>query len=264
MAFKLGDILIDRIQYGYAESLGADAAPLYVLTQLSEATINITAESQDVTDAQGNLVKRIWRSKAGTLEAQNAMINTNIIAAASGTDAVFATSGKKVVMPKIVTVKKGGAVTLAGFVDGSVKVNAFSGDGTLGKAYTIAESAETVAAETFFVAEGGVVTLPTDETAEQFIIRYDREVEDGAKITNSADKFAKSVKLLLKALYYDPCEKNTLKGCYIELPSFQISPEVSLPLSSEATLDYTGDLEIDYCGTEKVLYNIYFADDEEE
>ena len=41
MAFKLDDIIIDRIQYGVAETF--DGELLYTLTQLSEGTIDITA-----------------------------------------------------------------------------------------------------------------------------------------------------------------------------------------------------------------------------
>ena len=57
MAFKLGDLVVDRIQFAMAMDLNDN--PLYVLTQLSDATIEVTAESKDATDANGNLVKRL-------------------------------------------------------------------------------------------------------------------------------------------------------------------------------------------------------------
>ena len=57
MAFKLGDLVVDRIQYAMASDLNDN--PLYVLTQLADATIEVTAESKDATDANGNLVKRL-------------------------------------------------------------------------------------------------------------------------------------------------------------------------------------------------------------
>ena len=44
MAFTIDGIVIDRIQMGIAEKL--DGTPLYTLTQLSDATINVTAESK--------------------------------------------------------------------------------------------------------------------------------------------------------------------------------------------------------------------------
>lgn len=64
MAFKLGDIIVKDIIYAMASNI-TTGDPLYVLTQLSEANIDITSESSDVTDKDGNLVKKIWKSKAG-------------------------------------------------------------------------------------------------------------------------------------------------------------------------------------------------------
>lgn len=70
MSFKLGDKIYKEILYFYAEDKGT-GIPQYVLTQLSDANIEITAESKDVTDKNGNLVKKIWKSKAGTFSQQS-------------------------------------------------------------------------------------------------------------------------------------------------------------------------------------------------
>ena len=51
MAFKIDDFIIDRIQMGIAE--GSDGELLYTLTQLSEATLETTAESTDAVDNTG-------------------------------------------------------------------------------------------------------------------------------------------------------------------------------------------------------------------
>ena len=71
MAFKLDDIVIDRIQIAIAEK--TDGTPLYTLTQLSEATIETTAESKEAKSAEGSLIKKFYQSKAGTFTAKNAM-----------------------------------------------------------------------------------------------------------------------------------------------------------------------------------------------
>lgn len=263
MSFKLGDIIVKDILYGYASDLTPQANPLYVLTQLSEANINITAESVDVTDKNGNIVKKVYRSKSGEFTATNAFINANILEAASGRKAEFATSGDKIQMPKIMQVKAStNPVTIADYVAGTVKVNMFYGDGTLGKAYALGS----VASETEFAIDSSSaeLTLPTDPEAELFIIRYTREVEEGAVIRNTADEFPSSVNMLLKVAYYDPCSKDSIKACYIEMPSFQVSPETSVSLSADsATMDFSGTLELDYCAGDKVLYNIYLVDDED-
>ena len=259
MSFRLGDKIYKEILYFYAEDLGT-LNPLYVLTQLSEANVDITAESTDVTDKNGNLVKKIWKSKAGTFSATNAFVNTNIIAASTGSTPIFASTENKVTMPKMMHVKAGTTVDLTGYVAGSVKVAQYFGDGAIGKTYELAETASDTA---FAIAtDTNVLTLPTDAETEMYFIKYLREVEKGALISNKADEFPSSVRAIMKATYYNPCKKNELKADYIEFPSFQVSPETSFPINADsATMDFSGDLEIDYCGTDKVLYNIYDADE---
>lgn len=259
MAFRLGDKLYKEILYGYAEDL-TSGDPLYVLTQLSEGNVEITAESTEVKDKNGNLVKKIWKSKAGTFSATNAFVNTNIIAASAGSTPIFASAGSKVTMPKMLHVKKGADITLTDYVAGSVKVAQYFGDGSLGKIYTLDAQADT---DKFAIeSTTGKLTLPTDADADMFFIKYLRESETGVKIQNKADEFPNSVKFIIKATYYNPCKKNELKADYIEFPSFQVSPETTFPINADsATMDFKGDLEIDYCGTDKVLYNTYDADE---
>ena len=217
MGFTLDDIVIDRVQYGFAEDL--DGNPLYTLTQLQDATINISAESTDATDNQGNLIKRFWKAKTGEFTANNAMINLNVIGAASGEGKKIASQENKIVMPKIITVKKGEKATLKDVVEGSVKVNAFSANGSMGTAYTK---------------------------------------------NTAADVDPQTVKLTLKALAVDPCHSDVLKGLYIVLPSFQVSPEVEISLTTDGQLAYSGSLQVDYCSADKALYHIYWADEDEE
>ena len=259
MSFRLGDKIYKEILYFYTEDLSTQN-PLYVLTQLNNATVDITAESTEVKDKNGNLVKKIWKSKAGSFSATNAFVNTNIIAASSGSTPIFATSGDKVTMPRMLHVKKGTEVDITNYVTGSVQVTQYFGDGSIGKTY---ELGSTASATEFSIASGtGKLTLPTDPDTEMYFVKYLREVESGALISNKADEFPSSVPAIMKATYYNPCKKNELKADYIEFPSFQVSPETSFPINADsATMDFKGDMEIDYCGTDKVLYNVYDADE---
>lgn len=259
MAFRLGDKIYREVLYAYSENL-TTGDPMYVLTQLSEANVDVTAESTEVKDKNGNLVKKIWKSKAGTFSATNAFVNTNIIAASSGSTPIFASDENKVTMPKMMHVAAGTTVDLTNYVEGSVKVAQYFGDGSLGKTYTLAESAS--ATEFAIASDTKKLTLPTDSEAEMYFVKYLRESDTGALIQNKADEFPESCRLILKATYYNPCKTNELKADYIEFPSFQPSPETKFPINADSsTIDFTGDLEIDYCGTDKVLYNIYDADE---
>ena len=91
MSFRLGDKIYKEILYFYTEDLTTEN-PLYVLTQLNGASVEITAESTEVNDKNGNLVKKIWKSKAGSFSATNAFVNMNVISASSGSTPIFASS----------------------------------------------------------------------------------------------------------------------------------------------------------------------------
>lgn len=255
MAFKLGDLIVDRISMAYAEKF--DGTPLYVLTQLSEASIEISAESRDAVDKDGTLIKRFWNAKTGEFTATNAMLNLNVMAAQSGNDANVATADNVIVMPRIIVVKSGTTVDLPGFTTGNrISVNALGTNGAMGKAYTQGTAAS--AAE--FGLNGTKLTPPTDTAESQYVVKYDRSVDEGVEILNSADKFPATIKLTLKALVVDPCEADTLRSAYIVLPSFQPSPETTIALSSDnATLDYSGSLQVNYCSADKELYKIFYA-----
>ena len=234
MAFKLGDLIIDRISMGYAEKF--DGTPLYVLTQLSEASIEISAESRDAVDKDGTLIKRFWNAKTGEFTATNAMLNLNVMAAQSGNEANIATADNVIVMPKIITVKSGTTVDLDGFVTGNrITVNALGTNGAMGKAYTQG----TAASATEFGLTGTRFTPPTDTAESQYVVKFDRQVTEGVDILNSADKFPATVRLTLKGLCVDPCEADTS--------------------SDNATLDFNGSLQTDYCSTDKSLYHVYYA-----
>ena len=259
MAFKLDDIIIDRIQYGVAETF--DGELLYTLTQLADATIDVTAESKDAVDATGTLIKRFYQGKSGEFTANNAMLNLNILGAASGEGKISASATAAIAMPKIITVKAGETVTLTNFVDGTVTVNALGTNGAMGTAYV---KAATASATEFGLTTAGVLTPPTDANETQYIVKYTRNVTSGVAIKNKADKFPGTVKLTLKALAVDPCSADTLRAVYIVLPSFQVSPEVSLNLTTDAQMEYKGTLQVDYCSADKSLYEIYFAEEDEE
>ena len=353
MSFRLGDIIVKDILYGLASNIST-GDPLYILTQLSEAEISITADSTDITDKDGNIVLRNFRAKQGQFTAVNAFMNANVIAAA-GASTDFASSGNVLVAPKIVKVKaSAGSAVFDNVVSGSITVNQYFGDGSLGKsyelgvapspttfavttgsttiynftdvtaAYVVAESQssfpstgdatktyidttaekaykwdsdnteyvedttvtlevvstvpETGTNGTIYVVTGDntvrlcevtvtpdgttTVSLPTDPEAEYFVIKFKRTFTSGAIITNSAKEFPSSVNMLLKVLYYDPCDKDNVKAAYVEMPSFKMSPEQTISFNPESpTMDINATLEIDYCSDDKELYRIYFVDE---
>ena len=193
MAFKLGDVIIDRLQFGYGAL--ADKA-LYALTQLQNATIDITADSTDVKDKDGNLVYRKYSGKTGEITATNAFLNLAIAEIVSATDAEVATAEKAIVMPIFKIVKAGETLDITDAVADSFVVNALSTNGSLGKAYT--KGADVSPTEFKVDADANTLTPPTDTDEVQYLVKFKKNVKSGAKITISGDKYPKAHELYFK------------------------------------------------------------------
>ncbi|MDO5399140.1 MAG: hypothetical protein Q4G33_14580 [bacterium] len=260
MGFRLGDFAFDRIQLGIAENFNDEI--LYGLFQLADATIEVTAESEDINDKDGNLIRRRWKSKSGTFTANNAMLNVNILAASSGNPLEISMKDKVLEMPKIELVNAGSTITLTDAIEGTIKVAGAYANGATGDNYELG----TLASATEFAYDTTTkkLTPPTvtgEDAPTKFMVIYQTN-SDGYKVANTVDKFPETIKLTLKALYVDPCLKGYVRPAYIVLPSFQPSPEASVATATDTQLEYSGDLQVDYCGSEKALYYIYFPDEQ--
>jgi hypothetical protein len=274
MAFKLGDVIVDRLQFGYGAK--SNGAPLYALTQLTEASIEITADSTDINDKDGNLIYRKYTGKKGEVTMTNAFLNLAVVEALSANDAEIASDSKGIVMPMIQLVKAGETLDITGYVDGSVVVSSLSPKGSMGKeTYKLGTAAST----TEFAIKhtdksdvepkhdaSDVLTPPTADGETQYIVKYKKTITNGAKITNTGKKFPKAHELFFKALVVDKCDTETLKAAIIHIPSFMPSPEFTLALQGgdSQTMDYKGAMMLNACSTDQELFSIYYIDEEEE
>lgn len=271
MAFRLGDLVIDRIITAVAENSNGEL--LYTLTNLQDASINITADSEDAVDGTGAVIKTFYRAKTGEFTATNSTLSLPILGAQSGTDPVYAGAGADALtIPRIVTTANKttnalvGITTIGGttVADQKIRVYGINANGTLGDKYATTEFTCTSAGQNDTWANIAIDNT-NHATDNKWIIVYERSVtQNGIKIVNRSDAFPKSCKLTLKVLIVDPCETDVVRAAYVVLPNFQPSPEVEVAFSTDSTLDFTGKLQTSYCGTDKVLYEIYVASDDEE
>lgn len=268
MAFRLGNFNIDEIIYGIAENFEGEV--LYTLDQLSSASIEISSESTDITDKKGNIVRTIYRSKTGTFTATNAFLHPQIMAAGTGSaieNAGLKKDGESIVMPKVLVVAAGETVVLDDIIaDTTPEVIGLFGAGAN------SERLESTTGNATFGGNSGSfkwvdtdkeITVPAaaDDAPLNYLIKYDRDVESGIKISNTADKFPATVSLTLYCSYVDPCD-DELKACYVVLPSFQASPETTISLDAEnQEMDFNGSIQVDYCATSPVLYYIYLPEE---
>lgn len=268
MGFKLGNYAIDQLLLAVAENFDGDL--LYTLDQLSSATIEVSSDPIEVKDRDGNVIRTKYRNKSGTFKATNALLNVNIQNAVGGLEKPeYASTTNTIKMPKMEIVSKiTSPIQLDSPVSGSVQVmGMFNNGANEENAYKAASASTGVDATHFFVDTDGKLTLPTvtgDEAPTKFLVKYQYNETSGLAIKNRVDKFPNTIRLTLKATYIDPCDDN-VKPCYIYIPSFQVSPDVTINLDAENTeIEYNGNMQVDYCSDEKLLYAIYFPNDVEE
>lgn len=266
MSFILGNHTIDEILEAVATDFN-DSVIYYTVDQLSGATITISSDPREITDKNGNVVRRIYKSKNGEFASTNAFLHPAIMNAGSGSTIEEASSTKKINMPKIAIVAPGSEIDDETADMDTVKVIGIYGNGANSAALTKSTSAASFDDLTFKVA-GTKITVPAKGTTEgvqypvNYLVMYTREVESGIKLTNTADKFPNAVRLTLYVSYVDPCSE-TLKPAYVVIPNFMADPSVTLNLSSEnQETDFNGTLQVDYCSGTKILYYIFYPDEE--
>lgn len=262
--FRLGNHVIDEILEGIATSFD-ESVLYYSLDQLSGANIAITSDPREITDKNGNIIRRIYRSKNGEFTATNAMLHPAVMNAASGSDIAQATETKPIDMPKVVVVSPGAEITDATADTDTIKVIGIYGNGA--NSDPLKAGAEASFDDGTFAVSGNKITIPAKGSTVgvdypvSYLVMYTRSVTSGIKLTNRADKFPSAVRLTLYASYVDPCSEE-LKPAYVVIPNFMPDPSVTINLDSEnQELDFNGTLQVDYCSGIKVLYYIFYPDE---
>ena len=257
--FRLGNHVIDEILYGVAQNFNDEM--LFTLDQLSSATIEISAESTDIQDKKGNVLRTQYKSKSGTFNSTNAFLHPMIMNAASGSKIETASSTNLIQMPKIVAVPAGKKIDVSDALAGTIHVLGLYGNGA--NDVELTQSTDAEIGKTFALVNGELeVPAAGTDAPVTYIVRYERNVESGIKLSNLANKFPNTMHMTFLCSYMDPCS-DSLKPCYVYIGSFMPDPSITINLDSEnQELDFNGIIQVDYCSTDKLLYVIYYPDED--
>lgn len=233
---------IDEILYGVAEKNGNIE---YALDQLSSASIEISADSTDITDKKGNIIRTTYRSKTGTFTATNALLHPAAINAQSGSAIQYAGAGanQAIAMPKIMVAAPGSVLTVGDFTDGTLRVIGLFGNG----ANDIPLTPEAAALLVTGNSGSRVITLPEAQTGgpTMYLVKFERDVTSGAMLQNTTAVSSDLVKLTLFCAMGDPCE-DSLRPCYVVIPRFAADPSMTISLDAETQeVDFSGNLNVD-------------------
>lgn len=260
--FRLGNFNVDEILLATAQDFNDKI--LYTLDQLSSAQIEISAESTDITDKKGNVVRTVYNSKTGTFTATNAFLHPALMNAASGSDIEVATQTAPIQMPKFIVINAGQTADVSDAIADSIHVIGLYGNGANSNALTLGATASFSGNDGTYAIDGDVLEVPAkgEDAPIQYLVKYERNKDSGIKMSNSTNKFPNTVRLTLYCSYVDPCTED-LRPLYVYIPSFMADPSVTISLDRETQeMDFNGSIQMDYCGTDKVLYYIFIPDEQ--
>lgn len=266
--FTLNNVAFDRVIDIWGEKNGSI---FYYSDEVNSANIDVTADEKEYTDNQGAVFYKTYNAKTGTVSITNAMFSTYLAAVAAGGDAEGAVSTGVPGGVRISATPATGnsvEVSIPSLESGNVKVVEVNGSGAIVR--VLEATTDTLADGKFKVTAGtsGKVEVYKGSAGHDFLISYTREITaDDIRIVNTANDLPKEHTLYIRALVKPICKDgdDELKLAIVKIPKFQPSPETSIALSNDQeTMDFTGDMVTDYCGSEKVLYEMYIVDGDED
>ena len=260
---SLSNFIVDRVISGiaYQKDENKNEVAILNITQCQNTSITCGSESTDILDNVGSPILTLYRSKTCEISGENAILDFNLTALQMGTEKK---EGTMIVPAQEILEAKDGACTLRNVPSTApAYIYTLNDDSSLGSKYPMAE---TDASDVAFAFDGNkTITLPTGiEDGTQIFVSYEYESTSAMEIINSAKEFPKSCKLVLRALGYNPCDKENKLGCYIIFPSFQMSPDFDLSLNAGEAQSWSGKATQDYCSKDKALMRIVVVDEDDD
>lgn len=261
MAFDLNNFLIDRVRRGtmFSDTTGE---AMWSITQIKDASLNMTSETADVTDAIGNVITQFDRSKNAEFSGTNALWDLGLSAAQFGSEKQVADSDNKIVVPVYEQlVVADGKIVLShvpvGTKNAEVKyIYALNSDSTLGTKYALGAGVNEK--EFTLNAEQKTITVPTGVTGN-IAVFYEYESENAVMLQNNASDFPKAGKFVLEVIGKDTCDKTATYVAYIVFPNAKLKTDMDLSFSTDGGHPFSMQMMQDYCDLEKRLFNIYIA-----
>lgn len=235
MSVNPNDLIITSLETIDAFSLQDEY--LWTLDELSQAQIQNTEDTEDVTGKNGRLLKTLKRNKSVTISGTNGVISGGMMATQVGSKFVQG-SDKKVRVTEFITVKESNPAASGDNFASNVLTLTNSGvyavkktltDGTTTDLTKVAADA-TLATGQYKVTGSGITFFAGDITdGNVLVVTYDKTVT-GSSVDNIADNehYADTVKLYINAFAEDKCGKVYRIQFYVPKADFSGSFDIEL------------------------------------
>lgn len=234
-------------------------------TQVEDPSLQTSADGTDVTDAMGAPIATFYQNQQGTFSFSNSLFSLDLAATQFGTTKTIATAEAKIRIPVSETLAiVGNKVTLSYVPVGTTgsevtSIRVINSNNTFGTTYTLGSTAT---GNTFTIdAAKKTITMPSEASGKVFV-NYTRETENAVSVEKRTDSVPAIVKLLIHAIFHDPCDANIKYAGVIVCERAQVDPSsVELNLTMDGKHAATYKLSKPYCDDQASLFDILVAED---
>ena len=268
MAFNPNELVLERVR-SVEEYDPATNVLTGRYTQIEDPSLTTSADETTVTDAMGASIASFYRNIQGTFSFTNSLFSLDLAASQFGSEKVVASADKKMQVPvsETLAIASNGVVTLSYIPVGTVGseiayVKVINDNNTFGDKYTVTATTASAEDKTFTLdAAAKKLTMPAGVKGKVFV-NYVKETENAVSVAKMSDTVTQVKKLLVHAIFCDPCNINTKYAGVIEVPRAQIDPssvDISLTMEGKHAASYL--LKREYCDEAGRLFNIYISED---
>lgn len=268
----------------YAVGENSNGSLAWMTNQLMDFQINVDAEEDTKTDAQGNTIFSISRAKSCDVSFSTPLLTLELVASMNGSEVERGSNTNLISVPKFETVKlvaTSGKVTIDTTTTTISLEQVVRNSGTVGiPAYKVSAAFLTKDGSTRKKLEKGTTTPSTGEfvftkgsgaadtvtvlnadydEGSSILITYEYDTADAIQIVNSAEEFpvASVVKVLVRG--YDICDKTSPIYAYFIFPAAKFQTNYTLGMALDQNIDCNLTCSYDYCSENRELYRMVVA-----
>lgn len=249
MAIDFKKMIIKGAKDVYLFDKDTDTLKSY-FDEVTDIKFNGDSEEKEVEGFNGSVVAVLDSKKSLTCEFTNTYFTTDGLATVMGSKEEVASADNKFIIRRFEYKKLSATKTLT--LDDTPIKKSSGGSSTgvivevdkLNSDKTIKEviSGATVSDKT--------VTLTDGTEGDLYRIVYDTEVTSGIRVTDNANEFAGTYRMIANLLVLDPCSKKE-HLLQADIPSYKVKTSYTVETSTDpATMNVTGSAEKDICSAD--------------
>lgn len=267
MAFNPNELIIERVRS--VEEYNITTGELEGrYTQIEDPSLQTTSESSEAVDAMGTPIATFYRNVQGTFSFSNSLFSLDLAASQFGTKKNIADADNKVQIPVSETITIGeDHIAVLKYVPVGPEgkeiqfVKIINENNTFGDTYTV--DVDINAEKKTFTIDANTkkIVLPDTVTGKVFV-NYVRESERAVVVERKTDSMPEVKKLIIHAIFCDPCNPTKKFAGQIIANRAQIDPSsVDLTLTMEGKHAASYLLKKEYCAEDSALFTILVSED---